>query len=162
MRVEQDFEEFLELLNTHKVRYCIVGSFALALYAKPRYTKDMDIVVEPTRENAQRLLQALAGFGFSAGSLNVTVEDFVNPTTIVQVGYEPVRIDLLTSLEGIPFARLWRHRTMFQYGRHRVPFIGEREFLEAKRRAGRSQDVADIEAVLRARSRPPRARRRSR
>ena len=157
MQVEPDFEDFLGLLNTHNVRYCIVGSFALALYAKPRYTKDMDIVVEPTQANARRFLHALAAFGFAA--LNVTMEDLTRPGTIVQLGYEPVRIDVLTSLEGVSFTTLWRHRTMEAYGRHRVPFIGEREFLTTKRRAGRSQDLADIEAVLRARSQPRRSRR---
>ena len=77
MKTEKDYEEFLELLNKHNVRYCVIGAFALAFHARPRYTKDMDILIEPTTDNAKRLLIALDEFGF--GSLNLAVKDFIDP-----------------------------------------------------------------------------------
>ncbi|MGD8209531.1 MAG: hypothetical protein PVH37_10340 [Desulfobacterales bacterium] len=97
MKTEKDYEEFLELLNKHSVRYCVIGAFALAYHARPRYTKDIDILIEPTTDNAKRLLIALDEFGF--GSLNLAVDDFTNPGNIIQLGYEPVRIDIILILK---------------------------------------------------------------
>jgi len=105
MRAEKDFEEFLKSLNRHKVKYLIVGSFAVAFYARARYTKDMDILIEPNPENGKRIVKALAEFGF--GSLHLTERDFCKKGNIIQLGYEPVRIDMLTSLEGCGFKRVW-------------------------------------------------------
>ena len=105
MKTEKDYEEFLELLNKHKVRYCIIGAFALAFHARPRYTKDLDILVESSVDNATKLLTALDEFGF--GSLNLAVEDFSTKGNIIQLGYEPVRIYLLTSIKGLDFARFF-------------------------------------------------------
>ena len=121
MKTEKDYEEFLELLNKHNVRYCIIGAFALAFHARPRYTKDMDILVEPTTDNSERLLIALDEFGF--GSLNLGVEDFSTKGNIIQLGYEPVRNDLLTSLKGMEFENIWQSRIQGPYGKQTVNFI---------------------------------------
>ena len=86
MKTEKDYEEFLGLLNKHDVRYCIIGAFALAFHARPRYTKDIDVLIEATIENARRLLAALDEFGF--GSLNLAVEDFSTKGNIIQLGYD--------------------------------------------------------------------------
>ena len=85
MKTEKDYEEFLGLLNKHDVRYCIIGAFALAFHVRPRYTKDMDIFIEATTDNAKRLLTALGEFGF--GSLNLSVEDFLTKGNIIQLCY---------------------------------------------------------------------------
>ena len=98
MRVEKDYEEFLSLFNKHSVRYCIIGAYAVAFFAKPRYTKDMDIRVEPNRETAQKILRALKEFGF--GELSISKDDLTREGNILQLGYEPLRIDLLNKLEG--------------------------------------------------------------
>jgi hypothetical protein len=95
MKVEKDYEELLKFFNERGVKYCIVGSFALAFYARPRYTKDMDILVEPTVENAGRIIASLNDFGF--GSLALTENDFTEKGQIIQLGYEPVRVDIITS-----------------------------------------------------------------
>lgn len=99
VRTEKDYEEFLALLNRHDVRYCIIGSYALAFHARPRYTKDLDILVEASSENAEKFLRVLKDFGF--GSLDLSVADFTEENNIIQLGYEPVRIDILTSLKGL-------------------------------------------------------------
>ncbi|MBW1608994.1 MAG: hypothetical protein JRJ74_12975, partial [Deltaproteobacteria bacterium] len=85
MKVEKDYEELLELFSKHSVRYCIIGAYALAFYARPRYTKDIDILVENSTENARNVLKALHEFGF--GSLPLSEEDFIEPGQIIQLGY---------------------------------------------------------------------------
>ncbi len=146
MKTEKDYEEFLALLNKHKVRYCIVGAFALAFHTRPRYTKDMDILVEATDENADRLLTALDEFGF--GSLELAVEDFSTPGNIIQLGYEPVRIDILTSIEGLEFTHIWESRIQGPYGEETVNFIDRRNLIKSKKLSNRAQDRADLELLL--------------
>jgi hypothetical protein len=146
MRIEKDFEELLELFNKHKVKYCIVGSYALAFHARPRYTKDLDILVEPTKRNASKILKALNDFGFE--SLALEEEDFTEAGQIIQLGYEPVRVDLLTSLEGMEFSKIWKHHKKGHFGQQQVPFISMSDLIESKKKANRSQDRADLEVLL--------------
>jgi len=118
MKVEKDFEELLKLLNKHRVRYCIVGAFAVGFYGYPRYTKDMDIFIEPSLKNGQKIVKALAEFGF--GSLNLAPEGFSKKGMIIQLGYEPVRVDLVSSIKGCSFSYVWKNRTTGRYGEQRV------------------------------------------
>lgn len=152
-QTEKDFEEFLRSCNKHRVRYCIVGAYAVAFHAIPRYTKDLDILIEPTLENGRRVICALQDFGF--GSLAVAADDFAKPGRIIQLGVEPVRIDLLTAVEGCSFAQIWKHRVRGAYGAERVWFIGRAELIRVKRRAGRPLDRVDLEKLA---ARPPRRR----
>ena len=142
---ERDFEELLELFNKHRVRYCVVGAFAVAFHVRPRYTKDMDLLVEPSLKNGQKIVHALREFGF--GQVQLTPEDFVQPGRFVQLGYEPVRVDLLTSIEGCTFEQVWKHRALGRYGKVRTSFIGQRELIRNKELAGRRQDHADLETL---------------
>ena len=146
MKTEKDYEEFLELLNKHDVHYCIIGAFALAFHARPRYTKDMDILIDPTTDNAKRLLIALDEFGFK--SLNLSVEDFSTRGNIIQLGYEPVRIDIITSIKGLEFADIWRGRVQGPYGKQNISFIDRQNLIRAKKISNRVQDRADIELLL--------------
>ena len=145
MKIEKDYEEFLSLLNKHNARYCIVGSFALAVHAKPRYTKDMDILIEPTISNAKALLRVLEEFGFVSPDL--IEEDFVIPEQVIQIGYEPVRIDLHTSITGCSFEDAWASRFIAQYGSVDAFFIGKQALIKSKRASGRKQDLADLELL---------------
>lgn len=145
MKVEKDYKELLELFNKHNVKYCIIGSFALAFYARPRYTKDLDILVEPTSQNARKILAALNDFGF--GELDLTEQDFIEPGQIVQLGYEPVRIDIITSISGLDFDKIWKNRSSGRFGNIDVFFIGLNEFIESKKKADRLQDRADLELL---------------
>jgi predicted nucleotidyltransferase len=149
MRVEKDYEEFLKLLNRHKVKYCIIGAYAVAFYAKPRYTKDMDIFVEPTVDNAKKILKVLTEFGF--GELSVTLGDLTQEGNIFQLGYEPVRIDILTKIEGFQFQDVWQNRVIGDYGSERVNFISLDDLIENKKISGRESDKIDIELLEKSR-----------
>lgn len=147
MRIENDFVKFLKLLNRNKVRYCIVGAYAVAFHAKPRYTKDLDILVEPTIQNGKKIAKALREFGFA--SLGLCEKDFVQKGNVIQLGQEPVRIDLLTSLEGVRFKNVWKKRVRGIYGEEKVYFIGLAELVQNKKVANRPLDKVDLEVLSR-------------
>ena len=146
MKTEKDFEELLKLFNKNKVRYCIVGAYAVAFYAEPRYTKDMDIFVEPDKDTARRIIKSLAEFGFK--SLTLEEKDFIRKGKIIQLGYEPVRIDLITSIEGCDFKEVWKNRAIGFYGKQKVIFIGFDELIKNKKKSGRKQDSVDISILM--------------
>jgi len=146
MKVEKDYEELLELFNRHKVKYCIVGAYAVAFYAKPRYTKDIDILVEPSIENAERIVKALVDFGF--GSLDLTKKDFCQKGKIIQLGYEPVKVDIMTSLQGCNFKEVWKSKTLGTYGKQKVFFMGLDNMIKNKKVSRRKQDRIDLDLLL--------------
>jgi hypothetical protein len=143
--VSKDFEELFACLNARGVRAVIVGAYAVAFHGKPRFTKDIDILVEPTRDNADKLLAALADFGF--GSLGLTQDDFVAPGRIVQLGYPPNRVDLITAIDGVDFDSAWRGRVAGHYGSTAVCYLGRDELIQNKSVSGRLQDVLDLAAL---------------
>lgn len=145
-KVEKDYEELLKLFNKHRVKYCIVGAFAIAFYAIPRYTKDMDIFVESSKGNANRILNALNEFGF--GSLKLSAGDFSKEGRIVQLGFEPVRVDIITSIDGCSFEQVWKNKKRGNYGKGKVYFIGVEELIKNKRAAKREQDKVDLDILL--------------
>jgi len=140
-----DFEELFGCLNTRNVRAIIVGGHALAFHGRPRFTKDLDVFVDPTPENAARLLAALHEFGF--GGIGLTLDDFAAPGKIVQLGVPPNRIDLLTIIDGVSFEEAWSGRVAGQFGLHPVYFLGRQEFIRNKQAAGRPQDLADLDML---------------
>jgi len=146
METEKDFEELLKLFNKNKVRYCIVGAFAVAFYGAPRYTKDMDILVEPKTNNARKIIKSLTEFGFK--SLKLIEKDFIQKEKIIQLGYEPVRIDLITSIEGCDFDEIWKQKKEGTYGKQRVYFIGFNELIKNKKKSGREIDSIDISVLM--------------
>jgi len=145
-KTEKDYEELLRLLNKHKVKYCIIGAFAVAFYAVPRYTKDLDIFIEASEENAKKVYAALLEFGF--GALELSVNDFIRKGKIIQLGYEPVRTDIITSIDGCTFNKAWKNRKKGVYGEQKVFFIGLNELIKNKRVSKRKQDKIDIETLL--------------
>jgi hypothetical protein len=145
MEIYPDFKELLELFNAQKVEYVIVGGHALAFHGAIRATKDIDLYVRPTEGNSHRIMAALEAFGF--GQVGLTAEDFQKPGQIVQLGYPPVRIDLVTSIEGVTWEQVAAGISMGEYGGEPVPFIGRAEFIANKKAAGRLQDLADAERI---------------
>lgn len=145
MDIQTDFKEWLASLNNNGVNYLIAGAYALAHHGVPRATGDLDIYVEPTPENARRLMKALDQFGF--GSLGIKEDDFVKPEHVIQLGMPPVRIDLLTSLSGIEWAFAWRNKVKGAYGGVPAHFLGRETLVTNKRATGRTQDLADLEAL---------------
>lgn len=145
MNVSDDFQELFACLNRRGVRYLVVGGYAFAFHAVPRYTKDIDILLEPSLGNARVLLEALTDFGF--GDVGLTVQDFSAAGKIVRLGREPNCVDLLTSIEGVAFDEAWRGKATGRYGDEEVHFIGRAELIQNKSRVGRPQDLADVAAL---------------
>ena len=145
MEVQPDFRDLLGLFNEHGVEYLIVGAYALAFHGAPRFTGDIDLLVRPTPENGERILKALASFGFQFP--NLTVADFETPANVVQLGVPPVRIDLITSLTGITWEQAAAGKVQGTFGDLDVHYIGRTEYIANKRATGRKKDLADIEAL---------------
>jgi hypothetical protein len=141
-------EDFLDLLRAciaADVRFLVVGAYALAHHGRPRATGDLDVWVEPTPENAPKVLRALAAFG--APLNDVTEADFAQPGVVFQIGLPPRRIDVLTQLTALDFADAWASRERGRFGDLSVDFIGREAFIRNKRATGRHKDLADIEGL---------------
>jgi len=145
MRIEKDFKEFIELLNRNSVRYLVVGGFAVAFHAEPRFTKDIDFFLDRSKKNAERVLETLKQFGF--GNIGLSKSDFIKPGDIVQLGLPPVRIDLMTSLTGLDFAAAWKNRVVEKYGDIPVFFISKEDLIHNKKAMGRMRDLGDLEML---------------
>ncbi|MBM3121189.1 MAG: hypothetical protein FJZ97_03255 [Chloroflexi bacterium] len=141
--LNQDFREFIASLNASGVHYLVVGGYAVALHGHPRYTKDIDVWLEATPDNAARVIDALDAFGFA--SLGLTQADFLAPDQIIQLGFPPNRIDLLTSLSGVDFADSYPARVQVDIDGLPVDFIDLENLKKNKRAAARAQDIADLE-----------------
>lgn len=141
----QDFKEFVASLNARQVRYLIVGGYAVALHGYPRYTKDLDVWIEASSQNASRLIAALKDFGF--GTLGLEEKDFTQEDQVVQLGYPPNRIDLITSASGINFSECFENRVSVLIEDVEVNFLDVENLKKNKRASGRLQDLADVERL---------------
>lgn len=139
----QDFKEFIQSLNDNGVHYLVVGGYAVALHGYPRYTKDIDIWVEMTDENATKIKKALDQFGFD--SLGINEADFVVPNQMLQLGHPPGRIDILTTLPGVEFSGCYSSRIVVDVDGVSVNFIDFENLRKNKKASGRHQDLADLE-----------------
>jgi len=157
----RDYEEFIAVLNAHGVQYLLIGAHAVAFHARPRATKDLDILIQPTPANAKKLLAAMRDF-FGGADLKYTIEDVTDPDCIIQLGVAPVRIDLMSALPGCPdFSGLWKRRVEARFGSVPTHYIGLRDLIGNKEATGRPQDRADVDVLRRAaaaKTAPPRAR----
>lgn len=145
MILNPDFKDFFVSLNETRVRYLVVGGYAVALHGHPRYTKDIDIWVGSDEENARRLVQAIENIGF--GSLGLEAEDFLVPDRIVQLGYPPSRIDLITTLPGVAFEECYPSGVEVSIDEVIITFIDLENLRANKRASGRYQDLADLEKL---------------
>jgi len=146
VRIEKDYEELLRLFHKYKARYCIVGAYAVAYYSRPRYTKDLDLFIDPTPENARKIIKSLNEFGFKRMGLRES--DFAQKGRIIQLGYDPIRVDIVTSIDGCTFKEVWRNKASSTYGRQKVYFIGKKELIKNKKAAKRKIDKIDLEYLL--------------
>src|SRR6266567_1004509 len=143
-----DYTELLSILNAHRVKYLVIGAYAVAIHAQPRATKDLDILVKADPENAKAVFAALAEFG--APLQGLTSADFEEAGPFFRMGREPVAVDILTAIPGVQFDAAWARRVEDVFDKEtnlRVNFISREDLLAAKRAAGRRQDLADIEAI---------------
>jgi hypothetical protein len=140
----KDFREFIGLLNSHRVKYLIVGGHAVTFHGNPRFTADLDVWVATDPGNANRVQHVVQKFGF--GKL-FKAGDFSKPGYAIQLGRKPYRIDILTSIEAVDFNGAYRNRRILKAGGLRLPFIGLKELLINKRATGRLHDLDDAERL---------------
>ncbi len=143
--LNRDFKEFIQSLNDNHVRYLVVGGYAVAFHGHPRYTKNIDIWVEMTQANIEKVIKSLAQFGF--GSLGLKVEDFLIPDQTIQLGYPPSRIGLINTLSGVDFETCYSSRVQIEIEGTQVIFIDLENLKKNKQASGRLQDLADIESL---------------
>lgn len=142
--MNRDFRELLKTFNEHAVKYLIVGGYAVMKYSEPRFTKDLDIWIEASPENAKNVFQALKTFGSPLEGL--TENDFAQDG-FYQMGRPPVRVDILMSVSGIEFKKAWTNRVETDFDGVPAYFIGLADLIENKKASGRLQDLADIEKI---------------
>jgi hypothetical protein len=145
--VVEDFRDLLAALVAANVRFLVVGAHALGVHGVPRATVDLDIWVETSPDNAQRIWAALAAFGAPLDELSVSITDFTREDLVVQFGVPPYRIDILTGLSGVTFDEAWAQRIESPLEGVRVPFIGRDDLIRNKRAAGRLKDLSDVESL---------------
>ena len=145
--MNSEFEDLLSLLAKYRVKYLLVGGYAVIHYCEPRYTKDIDIFVEASKTNARKLRAALEEF---AGPLpELSDEDLADPDRMIMMGRVPTRIDLLKSIDGVRFATAWKNRVRVRAGARSMNVISKRDLVRNKRASGRPQDLIDLEWLTR-------------
>lgn len=140
-----DFKELLLAFNAHNVEYLIVGAHALAAHGHVRATKEMDVWVRPERSNAQRVLQALSDFGAPLSDL--TADDLTRKETIFQIGLPPLRIDIITNIDGVEFAEAWPDRVETLFGGVPAFVLSRQHLITNKKTGARLQDLADVQQL---------------
>lgn len=145
--VNPDFSDLFAALNAVGAKYLVIGAHAVAFHAEPRFTKDLDVWIEPNPGNAAQVFAALEAFGAPLGG--VSEADFASPGITFQIGVAPNRIDIVTEIDGVGFAEAWPARAISRYGEQPIAIIGREELLRNKLAAGRPQDLLDIELLRR-------------
>ena len=145
MSLGPDLREFIELLNSRGVEYVIVGAHSLAFHGRPRYTGDLDILIRPSLENAEKLISVLAEFGFADS--NFKPSDFVQPDQMIQLGRVPNRIDLLTGLSGVATVEALKTKIPAELAGLPVFMLSKDLLIQNKRAVARPQDLADLDAL---------------
>ncbi len=143
IKIPQDFKEFLQLLNSKKIEYLVVGGYAVAFHGRPRATGDMDIWIAISKDNAHKIVEALKAFGFDAPSLKEKV--FLEKNRNIRMGKEPLRIEILTSIDGVEFKQCYKNKQIIEIDGTKVNFISLADLKKNKKASGRHQDLADLE-----------------
>ena len=149
VEIHQDWIDLLAAMLQKQVRFLIVGGHAVSVHGHPRYTEDLDIFVEMSESNADRILQALESF-FGA-DVGFKKESFTKPDKVVMIGEIPHRVDLLTTIAGVSFEEAYPRRKDLPFDKISVPFIGIEDLLKNKKAAGRPKDLGDFGELMRGR-----------
>lgn len=142
MKLVKDFEEFIELLNKNEVKYLVVGGYAFAVHAYPRFTNDIDFFVLSTKSNIDKIISVLKEFGFDISS--ISADDLLKKDKVIQLGEPPYRIDLLTSIDGVEFEDAWERKVHGKYGEQVLYFISKEDLKRNKKASGRKKDLDDL------------------
>ena len=140
--MNSDFKELLQSLSDQKVEYLVVGGYAVIFHAQPRFTKDLDVWVNPDPENAANLMKAFVQFGIPL--IDIEESDFAKPGTQYMIGVPPVAIDFLTSIPGLEFEECWSNRVEDDIDGVPVSYLGKDDLITAKEAAGRDKDREDV------------------
>ena len=140
--ISRDYEELFSTLNTHKIKYLVVGAHAVMFYSQPRFTKDLDVWIPAALNDPQRVYEALKAFG--APFRGMRPEDFQDPKVFLQIGVAPVRIDILVGLHGVSAEEAWKRRRRSRYGNVPIHILGFADLIKAKKASGRPQDKLDL------------------
>lgn len=143
--MNSDFRELLQILNEQEVRYLVAGGYAVIHHTQPRYTKDIDIWIEPTKENAHKLMEAFRLFGVPL--LGRVEDDFAQEGSQLSLGARPSEIDFLTTIPGLEFDPAWERRVISDEDGLEIPYLGRSDIISAKKKAGRPQDLVDLEEL---------------
>lgn len=143
--MSRDFRDLLSEFTAHGVEYLVVGAHALAAHGHVRATKDIDIWIRPSEENARKALVAIAAFGAPLGDL--TEKDLVTPGVVFQIGVEPLRIDILTAIDGVEFDDAWARRVDARLFDQPAVVLSKEDLIRNKKTSGRLQDLADVEKL---------------
>ena len=138
------YKELLQLFNEFQVEYLIVGGFAVMKYGEPRYTKDLDVWVDNSAQNSQKVVEALTRFGAPLAQDGITPETFAENQVVYQIGIAPVRIDILTEITGVRFADAWGKKVASTFFGVPVHFISFDDLVANKRALGRASDLRDL------------------
>jgi hypothetical protein len=142
MSLSADLKEFIELLNSRRVEYVIVGAHSLAFHGRPRYTGDLDILVRPSPKNAEKIAAVLREFGFAESGFKSS--DFIEPDQMIQLGRVPNRIDLLTGISGVATSEVFDTKISAELSGIPVFILSRDLLIQNKRAVGRPQDLADV------------------
>jgi Nucleotidyl transferase AbiEii toxin, Type IV TA system len=142
IKLQKDLSEFVGLLLSHHVEFLLVGGHALAFHGAPRFTEDIDFLILSNPGNASKIMEVMTDFGFSGAGL--TAADFLVPDRVIQLGIAPHRIDLLTSISGVPWEEAWATHEWVELDHYTVPVIGKAALIRNKAATNRLQDQADI------------------
>ncbi len=145
MDISCDYKELFRIFNKYKVKYLVVGAYAVIFYTEPRYTKDIDIWINPEIENARRVYAALKEFG--APLKGISEEDFINKRLFYQIGVAPIRVDIVMGLKGLDFNSAWQRRKKASYGGTMINIISLSDLRKSKSAVNRPQDLLDIEKI---------------
>ena len=141
----RDFKEFLQLLNSKKIDYLVIGGYAVGYHGYPRATGDMDIWIAINEQNAIKMVEALKEFGFDLPELQK--ELFLIEQKVIRMGIPPMRLEILTSIDGVNFKTCFNNRIIADFGDFKVNFISKDDLLINKRASGRPQDLVDFEKL---------------
>ncbi len=145
MNVPKDYKEFFELLHEEKVKYLIVGAYAVSFHSDPRYTGDIDILIEKSPTNAKKVFNVVCKFGFA--NVGIEEEDFLKDDMIIQLGFAPLRIDIITGVDNVVFQDAWKRRVSASYGNLSVWYISKNDLLLSKKSSTRKRDILDVEML---------------
>jgi predicted nucleotidyltransferase len=146
LKLHQDFKDFLKLLNKNKVKYLLIGGYAVGFHGYPRATADLDIWIQMDENNARKSVKAIRQFGFDTPDLSK--ELFLKPDKIIRMGNPPIRIEILTSISGVYFNDCYKNKEIAKLDGIKVSIINHNDLLKNKKASGRLKDLADVEQLI--------------